>query len=239
MPAGVTLGSVTSSAGGAYASSSWTIASLAGGDSETLTITGTVNDPLLLTNIAEVTAATGRDVDSTPGNGYSTPETEGEDDWAIVRPNMGLITGKVLDDRDGFTPDTFDAGDDPISDVRIELWSDLDGNGDLSDGALVDWIDTDSTGVYNFYAPAGDYVVVEIDPVGYISIRDLESMDPATGAITGDTTAPSYIQTADNGYNEIPVTVVAGEEYYENNFLDLEPWVISGYVTTMILVTVY
>ncbi|MCP4104109.1 MAG: hypothetical protein GY749_01000, partial [Desulfobacteraceae bacterium] len=139
-----------------------------------------------------------------------------------------MITGKVLDDRNGYTPDTFDAADTGISGVTLALYAPTD----TGFNTPLQTTTTDGDGVYTFYATAGSYVIKQTDLAGYISIRDQESTDPVTGAISGNTTAPSYTQVASPGdvYNQISRTVAAGEEYYENNFLDLTPWTISGYV---------
>ncbi|MEN2398675.1 gliding motility-associated C-terminal domain-containing protein, partial [Flavobacterium sp. MC2016-06] len=57
----------------------WTVGSLIAGASETLTVNATVNAAGNYTNIAEVTASTLPDPDSTPNNGITT-----EDDYASV-----------------------------------------------------------------------------------------------------------------------------------------------------------
>ncbi|WP_431241340.1 gliding motility-associated C-terminal domain-containing protein [Flavobacterium sp. P21] len=57
----------------------WTVGNLINGKSETLQITGTVNLTGVYSNVAEVTAATLPDPDSTPNNGVTT-----EDDYATV-----------------------------------------------------------------------------------------------------------------------------------------------------------
>ncbi|PKB18980.1 gliding motility-associated C-terminal domain-containing protein [Flavobacterium sp. 5] len=57
----------------------WNIANLANGTSETLTVNATVNATGIYTNIAEITASSLPDLDSTPNNGNVT-----EDDYASV-----------------------------------------------------------------------------------------------------------------------------------------------------------
>ncbi|WP_348799710.1 PKD domain-containing protein [Flavobacterium adhaerens] len=57
----------------------WNITSLASGVSETLTVNATVNATGIYTNIAEITASSLPDLDSTPNNGITT-----EDDYASV-----------------------------------------------------------------------------------------------------------------------------------------------------------
>ncbi|WP_223710991.1 PKD domain-containing protein [Flavobacterium potami] len=60
-------------------SGKWVIGSLANGDSQTLQITGVVNPAGNYTNVAEITASSLPDPDSTPNNGMTT-----EDDYATA-----------------------------------------------------------------------------------------------------------------------------------------------------------
>ena len=120
LPAGLNVTNVVASTG-SYGGGVWSVASLAGGASATLTITGTVTDLSALLNVAEVSACDQFDIDSTPGNRSSEP---GEDDTASAGPDqLVMITGTVLDDRSGFIADTFDAGDSPIAGVTISLFA--------------------------------------------------------------------------------------------------------------------
>lgn len=80
LPAGFTFASAAAS-NGSYnsATGDWTIASIASGQTRTLTITGTITAPpgVAITNGAEVWSSPNYDPDSTPGNGIV-----GEDDLA-------------------------------------------------------------------------------------------------------------------------------------------------------------
>ena len=73
LPAGVSFVSAAAPPGTTFTSGTgeWSLGSevLANGDSLTLTITVTVNGTGSITNQAEITTATGTDIDSTPGNG--------------------------------------------------------------------------------------------------------------------------------------------------------------------------
>jgi large repetitive protein len=217
IPAGLTGVTVTPGSG-TYSAGVWSLTSLAAGATATLTVAGIVNDLSQLNNVAEVTAADENDLDSTPNNRSSEP---GEDDTAEVRPSgLAYITGKVLDDAGGYSASTFDAGDSAISGVTITLReAGLDSTFDTADDVLVTTT-TNTDGVYEFYAPADTYRIDETDASGYISIASLTSIDPATGAVTLNTSTP----------NQKALTITAGNEYYENNFLDLTPWSITGSV---------
>lgn len=219
IPAGFTITGNTPSIG-SYSGGVWTVGNLAAGGSATLTLEGTVTDRFQLYNIAEVTASDQRDVDSTPGNRATNPS---EDDTAEVGPAFALISGKVFDDRFGLNPDQFDANDQGIGGVTIKLYSDNNDDGffDAGDTEL-QTTTTNASGAYNFYVDAGNYIVVETDPSGFNSIRDLHSVD-GNGDPVGDTTSPLN--------NEIPVPgVVLGEEYLSKNFLDISPFTLSGHV---------
>ena len=216
LPGGLSSVSVTPNTG-SYSGGVWTVASLAAGASATLTVSGTVTDLARLSNLVEITAANEFDLDSAPNNRSTNP---GEDDTAEVHPSgLAYITGKVLDDRSGLDPDSFDAADSAISGATVKLFSQ---GANPSTDTPIATTTTDASGVYSFYAPAASYLIVEIDKNGYISLASLQSIDPLTGAPTLTTTSP--------GYNQKNLTVTASNEYYENNFLDLTPWSISGHV---------
>lgn len=94
-------------------------------------------------------------------------------DQDFVNQTPAAITGTVFDDlnNDGL----FDGGDGKISGVTIYLYTDPNGDGDPSDGVLVDTTTTAVDGTYSFAGmPLGNYVVVERDPFGYISVNDVQ-----------------------------------------------------------------
>ena len=83
LPAGLTY--VSDTGGGAYDNTTgvWTIGSLASGANTTLQITALVNATGPYDNVAELTAATSDDLDSTPGN---NDPTEDDQDNALITP---------------------------------------------------------------------------------------------------------------------------------------------------------
>ncbi len=111
LPAGLTY--VSDTGGGAYVPGTgvWTIGTIAGGGSASLTITATVTSPTTVTNVAEITAADQNDPDSTVNNGDPT-----EDDYAsvdvkptAVNPDLvgiceNLDIGVVLDTSGSIAP---------------------------------------------------------------------------------------------------------------------------------------
>jgi uncharacterized repeat protein (TIGR01451 family) len=101
LPSGYTY--VSDDGAGAYVSGTgvWTIGNLAAGSNTALNITATVNATGVYDNIAEVTAATETDTDSTPNNGVPA---EDDQDNALTTPNpvADLSLVKVVDNA---TPD--------------------------------------------------------------------------------------------------------------------------------------
>jgi len=108
------------------------------------------------------------------------------------------VNGTVFEDADG--NGNFSVGDTAISGVTVELFAD-DGTGNPT-GTAIDSQTTDGSGNYTFNAVAqGDYVIVETDPTGLVSVTD----------INGDTTSPAN--------NQIPVTVstanISGQDFLD------------------------
>ncbi len=116
LPAGLSY--VSDNGAGAYVPGTgvWTIGTIAGGGSASLTITATVTAATTVTNVAEITAADQNDPDSTVNNGDPT-----EDDYAAVdvkptAPNPDLVgicenldIGVVLDTSGSITPTNYSA----------------------------------------------------------------------------------------------------------------------------------
>ena len=153
-----------------------------------------------------------------------TPISNLDQDFGY-RPSR--ITGSVTDDTDGDG-----TGDVGISGVTILLYSDPNGDGDPSDGTLLETAVTDGSGNYAFTGigggsgiPADDYVLVEVDPANYRSVSDGDaSLD--TGGDIANTAAPFG-----NLDNIIPVTIAAiGESDEDNNFVDENVGSIAGRV---------
>ena len=76
---------------------------------------------------------------------------------------------------------TFSGGDLSVGGVRIELYTDPNGDGDPSDGVLVGAVATATNGSYLFGGLVdGDYVVVETDANGAASVTGRLSRVPHT-----------------------------------------------------------
>jgi uncharacterized repeat protein (TIGR01451 family) len=215
----------------------WNVGTLASGDDEKLVLTGTITDVNQLSNQAEVIAANQPDRDSDPASSFGTDDYgDGklDDDEAVVRPGIASIYGRVLDDHEGFDGGQFDAGDAGIGGVTVDLYKDADGDGTFE--TFVATTLTDVNGVYFFYVAADGfaYAVIETDPVGLLSVRDLHYIDPVTFLPVGDTTAPGWnINPIDHDPSTPAIDPIQpGAEYYDKNFLDLTPFSISGSVLT-------
>lgn len=129
--------------------------------------------------------------------------------------NPTTISGSVFADIDDN-----DTPDDPIGGVTVKLFSDPNGDGDPADGVEIDSTVTDLGGIYIFTdQPPGDYVVVQSQPVGYLSVTD------------GDTTTSGDdVANASTPDNRIPVSVIGGETDDGNAFIEEQPGSISGFV---------
>ncbi len=140
------------------------------------------------------------------------------------QPNK--ISGNVSEDTTGNG-----AGDTNLAGVIVQLYSDPNGDGDPSDGALLGTATTDSNGNYEFITtdasvgvPEDDYVVLEIDPAGLSSVSDGD-ITPDVGGDVANSAAP-----LGNLDNILPVTVGAGEVDADNNFVDTNVGSIAGRV---------
>jgi large repetitive protein len=174
LPAGLTYSSASATQG-SYASGSgnWSVGAIPADGSATLTLNATVTTAGLKTNIAEVSAANGSDVDSTPGNG-----DPGEDDRASasLTPLVAdLAIVKTVDnrhpdqgDRITFTLTLSNLGPDGATGVTV---------GDPLPTGLSFVSATPSQGTYNDASGTWDVGSV---PVG---------ADVATLVLTADVTA--------------------------------------------------
>ncbi|MEQ8412293.1 MAG: proprotein convertase P-domain-containing protein [Erythrobacter sp.] len=116
LPGGFSFASASGDGSFDAASGDWTIGTLAPGQSAILTISGTIASGAgtLVTNIAEITASSAPDIDSTPGNAITT-----EDDYAAstftvqsgrapgIPPALSCPAGSAIFDWDtisGWTP---------------------------------------------------------------------------------------------------------------------------------------
>ena len=140
-------------------------------------------------------------------------ETNSGNDFVEERP--GVISGTVSADTDND-----DVGETGLLGVEVQLFTDPNGDGDASDGALVVAATTGTDGSYSFenLAP-GDYVVVETQPAGFNTVSDGDSTVPGDDA--------SNISLLDNA---IPVSIAGGETDDGNDFLEEAPGSLSGQV---------
>jgi len=84
---------------------------------------------------------------------------------------LTTISGQVREDVDG--DGDFTSPDQGITTVLVELFTDPNGDGDPSDGVLVDDYTTDVSGLFAFTnLMPGAYVLVETDAPGYASVAD-------------------------------------------------------------------
>lgn len=178
----------------------WTINSLARGDSTTLTYQAVVlGGASQYENCAEITDANQPDFDSVPGNDSST---EDDDDCQAVTPKSATIGNSVwLDENgDGYQ----DAGEAGIANLTVELW-----NADHT--VLLATTITDANGNYVFKDVApGAYQVDVLDsslPSGLVqttviggSADGTNKADPYTLTVTANDEALQ----ADFGFNWAP-----------------------------------
>jgi hypothetical protein len=147
--------------------------------------------------------------DSPPANVYEIDNSSGV--GVFISPD-GSISGTVYLDDDPQNGAIDSATDTPLPNVTIELYEDTNGDGVLSTAeetaGAVDTTVTASDGTYLFSdVPIGNYIVVEIDPPGLVSVLD-------SSVIDGD-------QANTNGNdNRIPVNVASNTEDAFNDFLD-------------------
>ncbi len=153
-----------------------------------------------------------------PGNGATgVGDNKVDQDFEL---SMGQISGTVYKDTNND-----DVGDVGLAGVTVTLYTDPNGDGDPTDGAVYGVPTTTAlNGTYSFNAiPAGTYVVVETDPSGYLSVADTDST----------TDSPLLPADATNGSgtdNRIPVNLAAGETDSGNDFVDEQLGTISGTV---------
>ncbi|MBK6666234.1 MAG: carboxypeptidase regulatory-like domain-containing protein [Saprospiraceae bacterium] len=158
------------------------------------------------------------DVDATPdpdGNDGSTPNNmipvtlttgENDNDNNLVEEQTGSIRGTVTKDTNNDN-----VGDTPLANVTINL-KDLAGN-------IVATDVTDASGNYEFLNVApGQYTIMEVQPTGYNSVSDVDATPDPDG---NDGTTPNDM---------IPVTITAGENDNDNNFIEENLASLGNYV---------
>ena len=157
----------------------------------------------------------GNDAAEGPDDNIPVLLSPGESDLDnnFMNSRSGSICGTVKDDLNA-----------PISNVSVHLYADSDSNG-VADGPVLATVMTDGdSGNYCFEdIIPGNYVVVEDQPVNYLSLSDYDhTTDPPD--TDGD-------DSADGADDDIPVYLAPGEADMDNNFVE-DPMVgsISGYV---------
>jgi hypothetical protein len=122
----------------------------------------------------------------------------------------GIITGYVFEDFNGNqTPQAAEG----IPGVVLELHTDNNSNGIADPGGLIGTDTTNGIGFYTFGGlTTGNYVIVELHPAGYNSVKDFDPTpdgdDVGNANMTNDT---------------IPVTVSNNETDSENYFIEIAP----------------
>lgn len=130
----------------------------------------------------------------------------------IEDPHQGVISGNV---RDILNVN--------IQGVTIQLFGDIDGDGNPDGGVALATTTTNASGNYSFNAvEPGGYVVVETQPTGYASISDIDGSISATDLDGDDGPTPD---------ENIPVVLLPGEIDADNDFVeDAFPGLICGRV---------
>jgi len=139
---------------------------------------------------------------------------ESDEDNIFIDSRPGTICGMV---RDEFFS--------PIGGVTIHLYADSNGDGDEDGPILATTLTSADGGTYCFSdVPAGDSVVVEVQPPLYDNLYDY---DFSTGAFD-----PDGVDTIPNVWdNDIPVTLEPAETDLNNDFVeDANSGNITGYV---------
>jgi len=167
------------------------------------------------------------DVDATPdpdGTDGATPNNvipvvltagENDNDNNFVEEQPANIRGNVTVDTNGDN-----VGDTPISGVTLSLVSDTNGNGVADAGEpVLATTTTNASGNYEFLNRVpGNYVVVETQPVGYISVSDVDATPDPDG---NDGATANEV---------IPVVLVANENDNDNNFVEKYNASLGDYV---------
>jgi protocatechuate 3,4-dioxygenase beta subunit len=83
----------------------------------------------------------------------------------IAEVELSKLGDKVWEDTDA--DGIQDAGEDGISGVTVNLLADIDGDGEIEAGEIIDTTTTDADGNYDFEVIAGDYQVEFEQPDGY------------------------------------------------------------------------
>ncbi len=147
-------------------------------------------------------------------------------------PMVANISGQVRYDANA-NGNPNDA-DSAATAVKIQLWTDPNGDGNPADGEQVMETYTDGSGNYIFTAvPTGNYVVVEINPAGTTSTYDVSAPNDDRIPVTmvgANITGQDFLDTLP------PVYAISGTVYADNNVTNND--VIDGGDTTIASVSV-
>ena len=211
LPAGLTL--VSSSATlGSYSGNTWTIGTVAAGQTVTLTITATVATGGLKTNYAEVSAAGQLDLDSTPNNNSTN---EDDDDQVSLNPTAAIGDYVWLDRNANGQQDSGEPGLDGLT---VTL---LDSTGTSILATTVTGDDPNVTGTQQGYyefkgLTPGSYVVQFFTGAGYDTFTSQDTGSDASdsdASITDGKTAVyvlasgDFNQTVDAGLKPIDLSL--------------------------------
>jgi len=106
------------------------------------------------------------------------------------------FTGTVYNDLN--SNGMVDGGDLGVPGVTIELFTDPNDDGNPADGVLVDVLMTDANGFYEILnLPIGDYVLVETDPAGMVSVSPLNNRIPVNATGLNEFAGNSFFDTVD------------------------------------------
>lgn len=108
-----------------------------------------------------------------------------------------------------------------ITNVNVRLYADANTDGIADTTVAVKNVFTNSDGFYSMATiTPGHYVIVETQPVGWVSIDDFDDSDDADA-----------VPNISNLDNKIPATILPGELDSMNNFIEgPQPAMITGYV---------
>lgn len=133
------------------------------------------------------------DTDGGDKNTTTVTVAPGENETGIsfVDGIPATISGQVVNDANSNGINDSESG---IDGVTVEIYEDLNGNGLLDfNETLVDTVVTSGGGNYSFSVPAGDYVIVETDPVNFFSTNDSDA--PGNDNQIGLTVTPNGSST--------------------------------------------
>lgn len=191
-----------------------------------------VADPVGYYRFRNLSAATYNVVISTPPAGYTlsydensgTNSPDGTTQMVLAadaqhlsadfgyEPLLASIAGQVRFDADS-DGDLNDA-DVGAGFVRVQLWTDPNGDGNPSDGVQIAETFTNQDGNYIFTdVPSGKYAVVEVNPAGATSTADVDGGNPDRIAVTMvgvNVTGRDFLDT------EPPLYAISGTAYLDN-----------------------